>query len=109
MISIIFTPFNELHLSSTFPPSPALFSSAQLSPHTDGTPRHVSPLELVLLVPDVIGLVVAEELGDACRQVAVNAVHVAGCSHDGAHVLVAVLDAFLHLNNDIDTPLSQGV
>lgn len=39
-----------------------------------------------------------EELGDACCQVAVDAVHVAGCSHDGTHVFVAVLDTFLHLN-----------
>lgn len=64
------------------------------------------PFELVFFVPDVVGLVVAEELGDACRQVAVDAVHVAGCSHDGAHVFVAVLDALLHLNMDKHIPLS---
>lgn len=58
------------------------------------------PLELVFFVPDVVSLVVIEELGDACRQVAVDAVHVAGCSHDGTHVFVAVLDTFLHLNAD---------
>lgn len=39
-----------------------------------------------------------EELGDACCQVAVDAVHVAGRGHDGAHVFVTVLDALLHLN-----------
>lgn len=56
------------------------------------------PFELVFLVPDVVGLVVVEELGDPSRQVAVDAVHVAGRRHDGAHVFVAVLDALLHLN-----------
>lgn len=56
-----------------------------------------SPFELVLLVPDVVGLVVREELSDACGQVAVDAVHVAGRGHNGAHVFVAVLDALLHL------------
>lgn len=56
------------------------------------------PFELVLLVPHVIGLVVVEEVGDPRRQVAVDAVHVARRGHDGAHVLVAVLDALLHLN-----------
>lgn len=56
------------------------------------------PLELVLFVPDVVSFVVAEQLGDAARQVAVDAVHVAGRGHDGAHVFVAVLDALLHLN-----------
>lgn len=56
-----------------------------------------SPFELVLLVPDVVGLVVREELGDACGQVAVDAVHVAGRGHNGAHVFVTVLDALLHL------------
>lgn len=66
----------------------------------------LSPFELVLLVPDVVGLVVAEELSDACCQVAVDAVHVAGRSHDGAHVFVAVLDALLHLSMDKHTPLS---
>lgn len=43
-----------------------------------------------------------EELGDPCGQVAVDAVHVAGSGHDGAHVFVAVLDALLHLNEDKD-------
>lgn len=56
-----------------------------------------SPFELVLLVPDVVGLVVGEKLGDARGQVAVDAVHVAGRGHDGADVLVAVLDALVHL------------
>lgn len=64
------------------------------------------PFELVFFVPDVVSLIVAEEYGDACRQVAVDAVHVAGCSHDGAHVFVAVLDALLHLNADKHTPHS---
>lgn len=56
------------------------------------------PFEFVLFVPDVIGLVVVEEVGDPRGQVAVDAVHVAWRGHDGAHVFVAVLDALLHLN-----------
>lgn len=48
-----------------------------------------------------------EQLSDACCQVAVDAVHVAGCSHDGTHVFVAVLDAFLHLNADKHIKISQ--
>lgn len=40
----------------------------------------------------------AEEFSDPCGQVAVYAVHVAGSSHNGTHVLVAVLDALLHLS-----------
>lgn len=67
-----------------------------------------SPLELVFFVPDVIGLVVVEELRDACGQVAVDAVHIAGRGHDGAHVFVAVLDTFLHLSTDKDLQLSQS-
>lgn len=47
----------------------------------------------------------AEELGDARRQVAVDAVHVAGRGHDGAHVFVAVLDALLHLIVDKHKPV----
>lgn len=60
------------------------------------------PFELVLLVPDVIGLVVREELSDAIGQVAVDAVHVAGRGHDGTDVFVAVVDALLHLQRDHD-------
>lgn len=56
------------------------------------------PFEFVLFVPDVVGLVVVEEVGDPRGQVAVDAVHVARRGHDGAHVFVAVLDALLHLN-----------
>lgn len=65
-----------------------------------------SPFELVLLVPDVVGLVVREELSDACGQVAVDAVHVAGCCHNGTHVFVTVLDALLHLYPSKYTVLS---
>lgn len=39
-----------------------------------------------------------KELGDGRCKVAVDAVHVARCGHNGAHVLVAVVDAVLHLN-----------
>lgn len=64
-----------------------------------GSPSRIcgSPFELVLLVPDVVGLGVREELRDAIGQVAVDAVHVAGRGHDGADVFVAVVDALLHL------------
>lgn len=68
--------------------------------------ERTSPLELVFFVPDVIGLVVVEELCDARRQVAVDAVHVAGRGHDGAHVFVTVLDTFLHLSMDKHLQLS---
>lgn len=56
------------------------------------------PFELVFFVPDVVCLVMVEEFGDPRCQVAVDAVHVAGRCHDGAHVFVTVLDALLHLN-----------
>lgn len=67
--------------------------------HEDSCPKllPLSPLELVLLVPDVVSLIVVEELGDARRQIAVDAVHVAGRGHDGTHVFVTVLDTLLHL------------
>lgn len=65
----------------------------------------ILPLELVFFVPDVVSLVVVEELSDACCQVAVDAVHVAGSSNDGTHVFVAVMDTFLHLSMDKDIPL----
>lgn len=74
--------------------------------HVFITPPLALPFELVFFVPDVVGLIVAEKHGDACCQVAVDAVHVARCSHDGAHVFVAVLDALLHLNADKRTPHS---
>lgn len=80
-----------------FTESSVTFFKLHFSP-PDSTLCIFLPLELVFFVPDVVGLVVIEELGDACRQVAVDAVHVAGCSHDGTHVFVAVLDTFLHLN-----------
>lgn len=64
------------------------------------------PFELVFFVPDVVGLVVVEEFGDPRCQVAVDAVHVAGRSNDGAHVFVTVLDALLHLNKDKHMSLS---
>lgn len=57
------------------------------------------PLELVLFVPDVISLIVGKQLSDASCQVAVDAVHVAGRGHDGAHVSVAVVDTFFHLSD----------
>ena len=38
-----------------------------------------------------------KEVSDACREVTVDAVHVAGRGHNGGHVLVAILYAFLHL------------
>lgn len=63
------------------------------------------PFELVFFVPDVVRLIVVEEVGDARCQVAVDAVHVAGCGHDGAHVFVAVLDTLLHLTTDKHIPL----
>lgn len=58
----------------------------------------ILPFELVFFVPDVIGLIVVEEIGDQRCQVAVDAVHVAGRGHDGTHVFVTVLDTLLHLN-----------
>lgn len=77
--------------------------------HTLSSPRFsiISlPFKLVFFVPDVIGLIVVEELGDSRGQVAVDAVHVAGRGHDGAHVFVAVLDALVHLRVDKDVQLS---
>ena len=38
-----------------------------------------------------------KEVSDSCREIAVDAVHVTGRGHDGGHVLVAILYAFLHL------------
>lgn len=67
------------------------------------------PLELVFFVPDVVCLVVVEEFGDPRCQVAVDAVHVAGRRHDGAHVFVAVLYALLHLNTGKYMSLSQDL
>ena len=69
--------------------------------NTSQTPdqRASVPFELVLFVPDVVRLVVVEEVCDARGQVAVDAVHVAGRGHNGTHVLVTVLYALLHLSH----------
>lgn len=66
------------------------------------------PFEFVLFVPDVVGLVVVEEVSDPRGQVAVDAVHVARRGHDGAHVFVAVLDALLHLNTQTHLPAESS-
>lgn len=50
-----------------------------------------------------------EELGDASGQVAVDAVHVAGRGHDGAHVFVTVLDTLLHLSVEEHKQLSKDI
>lgn len=65
------------------------------------------PFEFVFFVPYVINLIVVEEISDPCRQVAVDAVHVARRGHNGTHVFVTVLDTLLHLNRDIHTWLSN--
>lgn len=65
------------------------------------------PFEFVFFVPYVIGLIVVKEISDPCRQVTVDAVHVARRGHDGTHVFVTVLDTLLHLNTDIHTWLSN--